>query len=374
MNVGREGPLCIQAVITGMGCGGAERQMALLSEGLAARGHQVSLAALHGTTSFFALHPDVEVRFFESEHKPWGGRFGRFVARSRWLRRVIEERCADAVVSFIEVANVQALLAARPLSVPVLVAERTHPPSHRVRRLEGWLRLRLYPRAAAVVVQTEATGRWVRECHLARRIEVIPNLVPIPAPLGAQGVELPKGPCIVSMGRLEPVKRFDLLIDGFASICGRHPEWSVMILGEGPERTRLSRQIERLGLAGRVSLPGAVSHPASVLAACDLFVLTSDYEGFPNALCEAMALGLPVVSTDCPVGPREVVRHEVDGLLISPGDPVALAAALDWLMSDVAERTRLGRAAADVTRRFSVAGALDRWESLLRELVKGPGP
>lgn len=371
MTTDQQQPLRIQAVITSMACGGAERQMAIVTGGLAARGHQVSLAVLHGRSSFFSVHPAVSLRFFERERRPWGGRLLRFAVRPRWLRAVIGEHRADVVVSFIDVANVNTLLASRTIDAPVVVAERTYPPMHRLRWIEAWLRRWLYPRAAAVVVQTERAARWVSDCGFARRIVVISNPVPKPDRVGSDsGIALPDGPAVVAMGRLAGSKRFDLLLDAFARIAPRHPQWHLVILGEGPERVKLERRVRRLGLGSRVMLPGAVAHPESVLAACQLFVLTSDYEGFPNALCEAMALGLPVVATDCPVGVREVVRHEVDGLLVEPGNLDAVARAMERLVGDRAERTRMGGAAAEITRRFDVRSLLDRWEVLLRSLIE----
>ncbi len=366
MTGARVPPLGICAVITGMGCGGAERQMAMLTSGLTARGHKVGLAVLHGRDSFFDLDRRIDLHFFEREHLYRGVRALRFAARPGWLRRLLRDSELDVVVSFIDVANVHALLASRGLGMPVVVAERTHPPSHRIRWLERGLRRRLYPRAACVVVQTEATARWARDQGLGRSVEVIPNAVmPPPASAGLPQIDLPAGPVLVSMGRLDPIKRFDLVIDAFADVAPRHPEWHLLLLGDGPERGKLKERITRHGLGKRVGMPGTLTDPAAVLARCRMLVLASDFEGFPNALCEAMAHGLPVVATDCPVGPREIVRDGVDGMLVPPGDRAALAAALDQLMGDPAARDRLGRAATGIVDRCAPDKMLDRWEELL---------
>jgi glycosyltransferase involved in cell wall biosynthesis len=147
-----------------------------------------------------------------------------------------------------------------------------------------------------------------------------------------------------------------------------------VILGEGPEREALDARVARHGLGGRILLPGPVAEPGAVLARSALFVLASDYEGFPNALCEAMAHGLAVVATDCPVGPREIVRDGVDGLLVPTGDQAALAAALGPLMGDAETRQRLGRAAAAITDRFASGVIVDRWDSVLRDVVRRHPP
>lgn len=374
MSSGSNRRLHVQAVITGMACGGAERQMAMLTAGLAERGHEVGLAVLHGRGSFFELDPRVVVRFFERDCQPRGGRPARFVARPGWLRGVFREGRPDVVVSFIEVANVHALWASRGLDMPVVVAERTHPPSHRVRWLERWLRRRLYPRAACVVVQTRETADWVRTEGLARRVEVIPNAVAAPADRTATpALDLPDGPVLLSVGRLDRCKRFDLVIDAFAELSSHHPEWRLVILGDGPERETLEARVARHGMGGKILLPGTVDDAGAVLARSELFVLASDYEGFPNSLCEAMAHGLAAVSTDCPVGPREIVRDGVDGVLVPPGERAALANALGHLMGDAGTRRRLGRAATAIVRRLSSTRVVDRWDELVSDITAGSG-
>ncbi|PVR98801.1 hypothetical protein C4663_23105, partial [Salmonella enterica subsp. enterica serovar Give] len=132
---------------------------------------------------------------------------------------------------------------------------------------------------------------------------------------------------IVALGRLVPQKGFDLLIDAFALVGPQLPEARLEIWGAGPEEARLRAQIARLGLADRVSLPGQTTHAADVLSSATVVALSSRVEGFPNVLLEAMALGRPVVALDCRYGPAEIIRHGVDGLLVTSREPHALAGA-----------------------------------------------
>jgi len=282
----------------------------------------------------------------------------------------------DLVLSFIDVANATTLLATRSLEVPVIVSERVHPPAHRIPLRFAVLRRFLYPGATRVVVQTAGTARWARSWLLEQKVVTIPNPVVVPASCGndrSRTFLLPGGRWLVAMGRLEHQKGFDVLLSAFASISDDHPEWRLVVLGEGPERAALENEAIRLGLDQRVLLPGVSDAPETVLRQCEVFILSSRYEGFPNALCEAMACGLAVVSSDCPEGPGEIIRDDLDGILVPPDDPDALAEALSKIMSDGDYRLRLAARAAEVVTRFDEQTIFETWETLLREVVAATG-
>ncbi|HYP52150.1 MAG TPA: glycosyltransferase, partial [Pyrinomonadaceae bacterium] len=170
---------------------------------------------------------------------------------------------------------------------------------------------------------------------------------------------------LLAMGRLSYEKGFDLLLYAFGLAAGAQPGWHLEVWGEGPLRGELGRLAEGLGLAGRVSFPGFTRRPYEVMRRADLFAVTSRCEGFSNVLAEAMACGLPVVSFDCPSGPRHVIRDGVDGLLVAPQNVSALAATLGRLMSDERERARLASRAPEILERFGTQKVLEEWERLL---------
>jgi len=172
------------------------------------------------------------------------------------------------------------------------------------------------------------------------------------------------------MGRLSPEKGFDRLIDAFSRVAGGRGEWSLVIAGEGPERGALEAAAREKGVADRVHMPGAVKNTRAVFEACDLFAMSSRYEGFPVSLCQAMAGGLPAVCFDCDTGPRDIIRDGVDGILVSQGDVAALAAALDRLMGDEGLRGRMGEEARKVTERFSTGRVMALWEDLLKKSAR----
>lgn len=174
---------------------------------------------------------------------------------------------------------------------------------------------------------------------------------------------------IVGLGRLAWQKGFDLLIEAFSQIAAAHPEWTLIIYGEGERRNALESLVRTKSLESRVFLPGAVQQVPAVLSEASVFVLSSRYEGFPNALCEAMACGLPVISFDCPSGPNEIIRHNIDGILVKAGDIEALAKALDTLIRDNNLRRSLAVRATEITKRFEVKKIMNMWEELLRSVV-----
>ena len=172
---------------------------------------------------------------------------------------------------------------------------------------------------------------------------------------------LPGRSIVLAAGRLVPQKGFDRLIEAFANIHGDHPNWDLVILGAGPDRQVLEIQRDKLGLNGRVFLPGRAGNVADWYGRASIFAMASLFEGFPNALLEAMAYGLPVISTDCDTGPRDLIEHDANGLLVTQGDQSALIAGLRQLMDNEDLRSRLSQNARAVIQKFAVERISRQW-------------
>ncbi|HWO00083.1 MAG TPA: glycosyltransferase family 4 protein [Blastocatellia bacterium] len=281
------------------------------------------------------------------------------------LRGAILTTRPDVVISFIDRTNIRVLLATHGLGLPVIVSEQCDLNVNSIGEEWELLRRRLYPQASYATVLTEESLDYFSSVAGIRG-RVIPNAV---APdVFSSSDEMPQqksGKTLLAMGRLEHHKGFDLLLTAFGLVAERHPDWKLKIVGEGPVRPFLESCIQERGLAERVRMPGFTHRPSDAMRRADLFVLSSMDEGFGNVLIEAMACGLPVVSFDCPSGPRHIIRDGIDGILVSTGSVQAMAAALDHLMGDEAERQRLAARAPEVVERFGVEKVMSLWEELV---------
>jgi GalNAc-alpha-(1->4)-GalNAc-alpha-(1->3)-diNAcBac-PP-undecaprenol alpha-1,4-N-acetyl-D-galactosaminyltransferase len=359
----------ITLVISTLTIGGAQRVMSLMANYWAAQGHDVTLVSLSPQSDdWFPLHQLVTRVSLNllSDSAHLGQALCQNALRVLRLRDQLRRLRPDVVISFMDTTNVLTILASRGLGIPVIISERTNPRRRAIGLAWSTMRSFLYRRADALVVQSSAVRDWAREIGVSARVDIIPN--PINPEFNGSAKEAGRrrsGLTVVAMGRLVRTKGFDLLIEAFARCAGQHPEWSLVILGEGEERSNLELLIVAKGLQDRVQLAGQVPRPSQILGQADLFVLSSRFEGFPNALMEAMACKLAVISTDCPNGPRDIVRDGVDGLLIPPDDVNALAKGMDRLMANPVERQRLGAGAMEVVERFSLERIMSMWGELV---------
>ena len=354
-----------------MGAGGAERVVGHLASHWAGAGRDVHVVTLADPAAepFYPLPAEVRVH-----QLGLAGASGGLVSGIRGnLRRVAALRSAltglkpDVVVSHVDAMNALVGLAMVGMGCPHIATEHIHPPAHDIGRAWGALRRLSYRLADRVVVLTEATRRWMAP-GLRRKTVVIPNPVAAFEPVPEADRVRRFGRTVLGVGRLAPQKGFDRLLEAFALIRERHAEWGVVILGEGAERDRLADLAVRLGVADRVAMPGVVGNPAGRYVA-DIFCLPSRYEGFPMALCEAMAAGLPPVAFDCPTGPAELIENGRSGVLAPEGDVEALARGLERLMADPRLRGAMGRAAAEKVRDFAPEAVMARWDALFAEMV-----
>jgi GalNAc-alpha-(1->4)-GalNAc-alpha-(1->3)-diNAcBac-PP-undecaprenol alpha-1,4-N-acetyl-D-galactosaminyltransferase len=360
----------ITLAISSMGCGGAERVMATLANRWAGEeGQSVTLLTLSAAADdFYQLDPNV-ARIGLQLLKPSHGAAHAFLANARRVaavRRAIESSAPDVVVSFMDTMNVLTLCATAGLGVPVVVSERIDPTACTPGRFWSLLRRATYGRASGIVIQTTRAAEWARRQGWSVPVTVIANpvdarfLVPLNGDARAETV--------VGIGRLTAQKRFDRLIDGFDRVATKHPGWSLVIAGEGPLRGELADRMSRSAAASRMRLCGRVEDVVSLLRGSRIFVLSSAFEGFPNALHEAMACGCAVIATDCPSGPSEMVANGLTGLLV-PQSVDSISDALDELMGDESRCRTLGSNAHCAAGTCSTEAIGARWDALIDSLL-----
>jgi glycosyltransferase involved in cell wall biosynthesis len=224
---------------------------------------------------------------------------------------------------------------------------------------------RHYPGLDAVTTTTEADAAVYRRRMPGVRVEAVPNSVP---PTDTPPSDC-TAPVVVAAGRLAPAKRYDDLIRAFALVRDRRPDWTLRLYGSGRERAALDALVTELDLRGHVTLMGAVSPIEPELAKASVLAVTSTMESFGMTLVEGMRAGLPVVATDCPLGPREIVDHGVNGLLVPPRDIDAIAAALLSLIEDDERRRKMGGAALASSARYDPALIARRHVALFQRLL-----
>ena len=363
-------PLRVLLFIHSLHGGGAERVAADLSAHWADMGREVMVVTQASADGdVYTLHPKVRREVLHTAGEGGGLRgIWSNVQRVRALRRVIKAFRPDIVLGMMTTASVLSVLACTGLSCRVVATEHTHPPSQTLSGLWQRLRRLTYPRAARVVALTRGTAQWIEQHVPGSRLAVIPNPVHWPLPKGEPMLAPPSGDGrkrLLAVGRLHADKGFDLLLQAYARLAPSHPDWDLVILGEGDERRALEAQVREAGLQDRVSLPGRAGNVGDWYQGADLYVLTSRFEGLSNTLLESMASGLAAVAFDCDTGPREIVREGVDGVLVRPnGDVDALCRELDAVMGDAALRQRMAEAATAVRERFSAERVLGQWKEL----------
>lgn len=369
----------IALVISSLRTGGAERSAVNLCKGLLRAGHKVAVLTWSSPeTDFFHL-PDGAQRIALDMFRPSQSAIealGANLRRLSALRAALRDFAPDAVISFMTATNVQTVLALAGSGVPVVITDHHNPGHETLGRAWKALRRAVYPRAARLVLVSRGMQEHYAWLPAGKRA-VIANPVEIGAG-GPQEESLPAGfpppdcTTVVGLGRLAPDKGFDLLLRAFALTSERAPGWKLVILGEGAERPRLEALARELGLDGAVTLPGAIATPQLYLRASGLLAVSSRTESFGIGIVEAFACGLPVVSFDCPNGPRELITHGSDGLLVPPGDVGALAEALLRVMTDARLRAALAENTHRAAQRYTVEHVVAAWEQLFADMGLHP--
>ncbi|RPD94364.1 glycosyltransferase family 4 protein [Aureibaculum marinum] len=327
--------------------GGGQKYIANLSNYWVSLGHDVTIIHLRSGKSFFTLSEKIKIIHLNY----YGGDtikkiFTGFKAGIK-LRNAIKKETPDFVLSILSSTNIFTLLFTRFLKVKIFVREAMSPYRKRS-KIERILRKILYKKAAGVIVMTQKAKKFVSAEIGINNVSVIPN----PVKKHPENVSTQKEKIVIDVGRLTAVKGQLYFLEACAKI--NRPDWKFVILGDGEYRSKLEEKIKELNIENNVVLAGAVKNVHEWLAKSMIFTSTSLSEAWGNAICEAMATGLPVVSFNCEVSPDEIIDDGEDGFLVPLQDVDELSNKIEMLMDDEELRTKIGRKAKLKMERYNI--------------------
>lgn len=350
--------------------GGAERVVTNLANQFAAGGYEVIIATeWYGENEFQTDERvrRVHVGLRDGDEKKH--RLIQFYLRVKYLKKFLKREKPDILIPFARKALYRGLMAAYFTRIPVLISIRTDPAGHYEERSDKIQIPLLFPRADGCVFQTEGARNF-----FAPRLQENSRIILNPINPKYIGVPEPavRTKTVVQSGRLVDFKNQPMLIRAFVEVHKKHPDYDLKIYGgdsfDGTKEI-LEKIIDENQAQSYIKLMGASDSLEKELADAALFAFTSDWEGLPNALMEAMALGLPIVATDCPSGgPRTIMTHEKDGLLIPIKDQKALEDAVNRLIEDPALAARLGREARKIAERANGQAVYEQWRDYIEAL------
>ncbi len=348
----------------GLKFGGAERVLSILANQWIARGNDVAFfITATKEDPVYTLDENICVQYIDRE------KYGKGIpGLINGIRSYAKQMHADVIVSFMQDVAALTALAIVGLGIPIVYSERNDPNKTNTRRVDWIYRKIVEYRARYFVFQTSGA----RNCFgkvVKKKSRVILNPFDVALfPIHDFDSETNE---IVAVGRLEPQKNYPVLIEAFAGIADKFPNINLSIYGEGSQRQTLIELINNVGLSDRIFLKGQVSCISEHVKDAKAFVMTSDYEGLPNALMEALAMGLPCVSTDCsPGGARAMINDGVSGYIVPCGDSLSVSDKLSRLLSDRALAKSFGQHALLIREKIESKKIASEWLSLFEEIIK----
>jgi len=288
------------------------------------------------------------------------------IRRLLMLNKMIKDYSPDLVLSFLPEPSILTLLLKKVRKIPTIISVRNDPKIEYASKIYYYMMRLTYPKADGIVFQTEEAKSYFNDI-VNCSTTIIPN--PINSEFDVEPFKGKRKKTIVSVGRLSEQKNHHVLIEAFSKITNDFPDYKLVIYGEGELRENLENQIKKLGLEKRVELPGVKKNIKQEIYDASLFVLSSLYEGMPNALMEAMALGLPVISTDCPCGgPNFLIKNDENGILVKVNDVFELESAMRKVLSNPEKAISMGENANQINKTLSPDVINKRWHDYIKKI------
>ena len=351
--------------------GGAERVVSNLANQFGMEGYEVIVATEWKGEEEFPLAP--QVRREVVGPKPGDekkSRVTQFLLRIKYLRKFLKEEQPDMVIAFMQRANYRALTATIGTKIPVIVCVRNNPSVY-YSAFSDKVQIRLlFPKAAGAVFQTYQQRDFFKpylqdnSCVILNALNDKYTNVSCPATIRK---------AVVQSGRLVAFKNQKMLIDAFVQVHKKHSDYILQLFGGDSgdgTKEKLIKEIDDYGAQDYIFLMGDSDQLEKDLADASVYAFSSDWEGMPNALIEAMAIGLPVVATDCPCGgPAALITNEINGLLIRVGDTEAMEKGINRLIEDRELAAKLGSEAHKIVERVNVQAVYEQWRDFIEERI-----
>lgn len=338
--------------------GGAERVMTVIANYLVEKGYEVGFLLLGEANNQYSLNEKIQIHVFQKKKK------GDALGQIQFIRKHMVTHPQAVFVSFYTHQNMYTILASMGLRVRVIVSERNDPRESVHGKILHYAREKLYasPLCSHIVFQTKGARDYFPK-KIQKKSSIIAN--PIVANLPEPFIGTRKK-TVVSFGRLEAQKNYSMLINAFARFRELYPDYKLILYGKGSLEAELRNQSKELGISNSVEFAGFQKNIHDLILDAGMFVLPSDYEGLSNSMLEAMAIGLPVICTDCPPGgAREYISHGINGLLVPIKDVDKMYEALCQMASNTSVANSMGRCAAKVRYDLETNKICNRWEEVL---------
>lgn len=348
--------------------GGAQRVIVNLAESLVKKGYAVTIVTTAKGEQEYTISEKINRVYSDiTEEEITDNRIRNFIARYKKLRKIWKKEQPGVIVAFIGKNNFMALLTSMGLKIPVITSVRGEPMEEYYNTVLRLLSKSLMGLSAGLILQTsdakEYFPKWMQKKSVILDNPLNPDFID-------EYYDGERKKEIVTVGRLDSNKNQKLIIDAFSKIAGKFPDYNLILYGDGEDREFLSEYVKKSPYAGQIFLPGAIRNVKARIQKAKVFVLSSNTEGMPNCLLEAMALGIPSISTDCPCGgPRMLMEGKENGILVPVKDTDAMAKAMEQLLTDEELWEKCSKNAYKLTEELHPNKVNKKWEEYINSVM-----
>lgn len=353
-------------IIPSLTSGGAERVISILANRLL-EFYDVKIILLYKSKPFYSLDERINVEFCKSSYNRKFNFFKSIINHAYMIKQIFRfTKDQDIVIGFTTTCNIYAIISSKILKIPCIISERINPNYSIENKFWNSIRKKAYPKSDKIVLQTKDIKDYYKKFINVNKLKIIPN--PIDPELQKHAnLNQVRENIILAVGRFTKQKNHQLLINAFSNIS--HKNWKLMIVGDGEEKQAYLELIKNLNEEKSVFLIEKTTEIHKEYNRAKIFTLTSDYEGFPNVLIEAMSFGIPSISSDCPTGPSDIIEHNKNGLLFPVNDQKILETQLIELMNNEELRMILSKNAVNSVSRLNADNIVSQWRTIINELV-----